>query len=241
MRRRRARPPGHARSPARCAPPGAHVDGPLGRGAGRRRRRRRAPVRPRRRDRRRGRRVAAGPLVGHCSGATASTPLGRHEAFCAASADDGARATGAELRGRRLRGRGHDAARAGRRARRSRERARACAPSRSPTTTAPPTTPPRRSPRTSSSRSRPPPSAWPPPPASTARALVPLVRATVENWARARRRARAHRARSPAATRRPSPASARRVAERAPELLELFDALADARPRDAGRARRSPA
>ncbi len=80
--RRRPRPPRHrARRGARPTP-GYDVVGPLGRGRRRRRRRRRAAVRPRRRDRRSPRRrIAPGPLVGHCSGATGLEPLAPHEAF----------------------------------------------------------------------------------------------------------------------------------------------------------------
>ena len=58
--------------------------------------------------------------------------------------------------------------------------------------------------------------------------LVPLVRATVENWARAGRRARAHRDRSRAGTRRRWLGQREAIEQRAPELLELFDALVDA-------------
>ena len=113
------------------------------------------------------------------------------------------------LRRRGRRGRRHDAARAGHRPRAGRG-ARDASRSRSTTTTAPPTTRPRRSPRTTSSRSRTPPSACSPPRAPPRDALVPLVRATVENWAARRRRARADRPDRPRRRGRRSRASARR-------------------------------
>ena len=99
--------------------------------------------------------------------------------------------------------------------------------SRSPTRTAPPTTPPPRSPRTSSSRSRPPPSSSPPAPASTApRSSRSCGRPsrTGPRWAPSARSP----ARSPAATRRRSTRQRDAIAERTPDLLPLFDALAEA-------------
>ena len=173
------------------------------RGAGPRRRparlRRRAAVRARRRDRRRGRRRSApGPLVGHCSGATGSRRWRPHEAFSlhplmSVPAGSGGVAS-ARCRGRDRR---HDPARASPTPRRSPARW-GCSPF------ALADDGPRRLPRRRlgglqlpASRSRPPPSGSAPGPGLTREQLVPLVRATVENWAAARRRARPHRAGRP--------------------------------------------
>ena len=130
----------------------------------------------------------------------------------------------ADLRRRRVRGRRHDGAGAGDRDRPGARPLGMRARRRSPARTAPPTTPPPRSPRTSSSRSRR--AAERPgarPPASTAscssRSCVPRSR-TGPRWARAR----AHRPDRP--RRRRTVARQREaLAQRTPELLELFDAL----------------
>ncbi len=182
-------------------------------------------------------RCAPGPLVGHCSGATGLDVLGAARGVLAASADDGDRppaptfaGAGAAVAGttpRALRARRSGWPLALGHARRS----------RSPTRTAPPTTPPPRSPRTSWSRSRRPPSGWPRTAGVDRELLVPLVRATVENWAALGAAARPDRARRP---RRRGDRRRQReaVAERAPELLALFDALTERHAR-AGAAARS--
>ena len=68
------------------------------------------------------------------------------------------------------------------------------------------------------------PSGSPPPPASPASCSSPLARAALENWAAQRRRARAHRpvARGDEATIARHRAA---IEERAPDLLDTFDAL----------------
>ena len=137
------------------------------------------------------------PPVGHCSGATgldalAPTRRSRCIPLMTVTADAGPEVlagAGAAIAGSTPR-----ALALARRARRAAGHARR---SRSPTPTAPPTTPRPRSPPTSWSRSRPPPSAWPPTAGLPRELLVPLVRATVENWARARPRAGADRSRGP--------------------------------------------
>ena len=96
----------------------------------------------------------------------------------------------------------------------------------SPTTTAPPTTRPPRSPRTSCHARVAPPSASATP--ASPRAARPARARHGRELGRRGRRAARSPARSPAATRRPSPRQRAAVAERAPELLGLFDALAAA-------------
>ena len=72
-------------------------------------------------------------------------------------------------------------------------------------------------------------------------ALVPLVRATVENWARARRRARPDRPDRPRRRgRRRAPPGGGRASAR-PTLAALYDALADATRAIAARAAGVPA
>ena len=71
-------------------------------------------------------------------------------------------------------------------------------------------------------------------------ALAPLVRASVENWARARRAARADRADRARRRGDRRRCSATAIAERAPELLPLFDVLGERGPR-ARRTARTPA
>ena len=180
-----------------------------GRRAARRRRDRRRPARPRRRRRGRRRRaalrprrarsrpppraIAPGPLVGHCSGATALDVAGAARGLLAAPADDRARARRATSPAPAARSPGTTRARAGRRAARSPSalgmravRGRRRGPRRLP----------RRRldrlelPRHARGRGR---AARRDRRASTASALVPLVRATVENWAALGRRARADR------------------------------------------------
>ena len=140
------------------------------------------------------RRHAAGPA---CSSATApappaSTSLRPHEALLPAPAHDG------PARGRRPRRRAAARSRAPRRARwrpprRSPRALGMVAASTSPTPTAPPTTPPPRSPRTSSSRSRPPPSAWPATRRRRPRAARPARPRDRRELGGPRPRARAHR------------------------------------------------
>ena len=110
---------------------------------------------------------------------------------------------------------------------------------------APPTTPPPRSPRTSWSRSRRRRSAI----AAGAglgrrrgaRALLaPLVRRTVENWAALGPERGAHRARSPAATTRPSRRSAPRSRRPRRSCSTLFDELGATRTRALARRARAP-
>ena len=162
-------------------------------------------------------------LVGHCSGATTLDALGHHEAFSLhplMTVPDGAT----------RRSRAPDArspeAHPGRCAPRdARSRARStCAPSRSPTTTAPPTTPPPRSPPTSSSRSEHQAERL----AATAgvprELLVPLARAALENWAA---NGAEHALTGPVARGDEATIARQREAieERAPDLLDTFDAL----------------
>ena len=142
-----------------------------GRGPARRRHRRRGPARPRRgrppappwcccacrtaRSRPRPRLIRPARSSATAPARPASTCSAPHEAFSLhplMTVPDGGGARG--LRRRRRRGRRAHAARAGDRGRALAERARACAPPRSPTRTASPTTRPPRSRRTSSSTLR---------------------------------------------------------------------------------------
>ena len=75
-RHRRATAAWAAPLPLPCGLPAPH-----GRGYARRGRRRRPALRPRRRDRAAAAAIAPGPLVGHCSGATTLDVLAPHEAF----------------------------------------------------------------------------------------------------------------------------------------------------------------
>ena len=213
-----ARPPGHARSPPRCATPGSPSTARSAAARDGRGRRRRAALRARRRDRRRGRAPSrAGPLVGHCSGATTLDAARAARGLLAAPADDRHRRPAPSFAGAGCRRRRLHRPRALADRPRARRRASACAPSRSPTTTAPPTTPPPRSPRTSSSRSRPPPSAL----AATAGvdrdAARPARPRDGRELGRARRRARAHRPDRPRrrGDRRPPARGGRRARARA--------------------------
>ena len=201
---------GHGRlGPRPCLRACRRASGPLGPRVRRRGRRRRAALRPRRRDRRRrGGRSLPGPLVGHCSGATGARRRSRpHEAFALhplmTVTDAGADFAGAGC------AIGGDARRARWSSPRRSPRARACAPSTIADDG------PRRLPRRRLDRLELPGDAR-----GRRRApgghrgrrprelLVPLVRAAVENWAGQGAALRSP-ARSPAATRRPSPASAR--------------------------------
>ena len=187
--------------------------------------------------------VTPGVPVGHCSGATGLDVLAGHEAFglhplMTVTA-------GERLCPRRRSRRGYSPARArpsparprGRsRSPRSSPRGSACARRRSPTRTAPRTTPPPRSRRTSSSRSRAPPSGWRARPGSAASC-----------WRRScarRSRTGSGSAREDALTgpiARGDEATVARqraaVAERAPDLIELYDALVGATRALAGVAR----
>ena len=202
--------------------------GPLGRGADGRGRRCRAPVRAGRRDRRgrgRDRRPARSSATARAR--RRSAPLARPRGLLAAPAHDRHRRRTPRFAGAGAAVAGSTPARP--RRRRARWPARsACGRSRSPTTTAPPTTPPPRSPRTSSSRSRRPPSGSPPPPASDRDAARP---ARARHGRELGRSSAPERALTGPIARGDEATVARQraaVAERAPELLPLFDALAEA-------------
>ena len=179
--------------------------------------------------------VEAGPLVGHCSGATGLDVLAPHEAFSlhplmtvpAGAPRDVLSGAGCAVDGSTPRALAVAEALA--------RTARACAPRAWPTRTAPPTTRPPRSPPTSSSRSRAPPSGWRPRPASTAALLAPLVRAAVENWAA---RGAEDALTGPIARGDEETVARQRaaVAERTPDLLPLFDV--DGRRHAGGRGMR---
>ena len=169
--------------------------------------------------------IAPGPLVGHCSGATGLEPLAPHEAFSLHPLMTVTARGRAVRRGGRGDRREHPP-RAGSRRASWRERS-GCAPVASPSATGSPTTRPPRSPPTSWSRSRPRPSGWPPTPGSIASCWSRWSGRPSRTGPRSAR-AGAHRAGGPGRRGRPSPRQRDAIAERAPELLELFDALVDA-------------
>ena len=168
--------------------------------------------------------IPACALIGHCSGATTLDAARRPRRLQPAPADDGARGRhGASFAGAGCAVAGHDRPRA-RRRRGARPGAADAPPSRSPTRTAPPTTPPPRSPPTSSSRSRARPSGSPPPPASRAScsSRSPAPRSTTGPPTAPSSALTGPVARGDEATIARQRAA---IEERAPDLLDAFDAL----------------
>ena len=166
----------------------------------------------------------AGRLVGHCSGATTLDVLHPHEAFSLhplmTVPDASATLAGAGCASPRPPPPGW-------RPPTTSPARSACAPTRSPRPTAPPTTRPRRWPRTSSSPWRAPPSASSRPRAPTARCSSPSSAPSVESWAE---HGAARALTGPIARGDEETVTRQRAAveRRTPELLGLFDALADA-------------
>ena len=190
--------------------------------------------------------VPGGAPVGHCSGATGLEVLAGHEAFSlhplmTVTGESGPAHPTAFPAGRPGPFAGAGAAVAGStpRALELARRWRGCRPAADEIDpeAAPPTMPPRRLRPTSSSPWRRPPSGWPTTVGVEREDLVPWS-APPSKLGPARARAGADRSGRPG-RRGDRAAPARAVAERAPELLELFDALVAA-TRDLAGARAVP-